>query len=99
MNRIRHLKFFALLLTLVLSSCVYLDATIPLDKDLDKTQLGAKTGAASTYCILWLVAWGDSGAKAAAEQGHITTINHADRHVYSVLFGLYTKETTIVYGD
>ncbi len=99
MNRIRHLNVFVLLFTLVLSGCVYLDATIPLDKDLDKTQLGSKIGEASTYCILWLVAWGDSGAKAAADNGHITTITHADKHVYSVFFGTYTRETTIVYGD
>lgn len=94
-----RLLFSTVLMTAILSSCVYLDATFPLDKDLDKTQLGSKTGEASTYCILWLVSWGDAGTKAAADNGHIITINHADRHVYSVLLGLYTKQTTIVYGD
>ena len=37
--------------------------------------------------------------KAAAEQGGIATINHADMEVTSILFGLYSRETTIVYGD
>ena len=93
------LKLPALLLLLSLSSCIYLDVTMPLDKDLDKTNLGSKTGEASIYCVLWLVAWGDSGNKSAADNGHITTITHADRHLFSVFFGAYTKETTIVYGE
>lgn len=86
-------------LLLMTSGCVYLDTTLPLDTDLNKTQLGNKTGESSVYCVLWLVAWGDAGTKAAAEQGHLTVVNHADRHIFSVLFGAFTKETTIVYGD
>jgi hypothetical protein len=93
------IKLSLFLLLASLNACIYLDATMPLDKDLDRTELGSKTGRASIYCVLWLVAWGDSGNKAAAENGHITTIYHADKHVYSVFFGVYTKETTIVYGD
>ena len=92
-------RFFALLLLFSLQACVYLDTTMPLDTDLDKTELGSKTGEASMYCILWLVAWGDSGTQAAARDGHIAIVNHADRHIHSVFFGAFTKVTTIVYGD
>jgi hypothetical protein len=99
MGRAWRFRLSIVLVGLLLSGCVYLNATVPLDTDLDKTQLGTKTGEASIYCILWLFAWGDSGTKAAAENGRITTINHADRHVFSFLLGMYTKETTIVYGD
>jgi hypothetical protein len=49
--------------------------------------------------VLWLVSWGDAGAAAAARNGGLTTINHMDVQIRNVLFGLYTKETTIVYGD
>ena len=46
-----------------------------------------------------MVAWGDAGTKAAATNGGITTINHADQKLYSILWGLYTKSTTLVYGE
>lgn len=84
---------------LSLSSCIYMDVSQPLDRDLDKTELGNKVGEASAYSILWAVAWGDAGTKAAAENGNIHTITHADRRRFGILFGLYAKETTIVYGD
>jgi hypothetical protein len=71
---------------------------IPLDIDLDNTALGTKVGEASTQSVLWAVAWGDGGVQAAAQEGGITTITHADTKVFSVLFGVYVKQTTVVYG-
>lgn len=71
----------------------------PLDTDLDKTTLGTKVGTASIESVLWVAAWGDAGIKAAAENGEISVINHVDQQTYSILFGAYTKITTIVYGD
>ena len=70
-----------------------------MDKDFNNTQLGSKEGSSSSKTVLYLVAWGDAGTKAAAMDGGITTIKHADRRIFSVLFGLYTKITTVVYGD
>ena len=81
------------------SGCAYMNVKVPLDKDLNQTTLGSKTGQASSQSVLWLFAWGDSGTKAAAENGNITTINHMDAQLKSILFGLYTKNTVIVYGD
>jgi len=49
--------------------------------------------------VLWLIAWGDASTSAAAKQGGLMTVNHMDRETLFVLFGLYTKTTTIVYGD
>jgi hypothetical protein len=83
----------------LLSGCLYTNVLTPFDTDLNKTVLGAKQGAASNQSVLWLVAWGDASTAAAAKQGGITTVNHMDREVFSILFGLYTKTTTIVYGD
>jgi hypothetical protein len=51
------------------------------------------------YSVLWLFAWGDAGAAAASKNGGITTLTHMDREVYSILFGIYSRHTTIVYGD
>lgn len=84
---------------LAMPGCVYADFKTTLDTDLNATRLGSKTGESSTHSVLWLAAWGDSGCKAAAENGDITTINHADTKVFSILWGLYSKVTTVVYGD
>ena len=86
-------------LVLLSNGCAYTNIQMPMDKDFDKTELGKLQGEASTHSVLYLVSWGDSGSKAAAEQGSVQTIRHADRKVFSVLFGLYTKITTVVYGD
>ena len=92
----------ALAFTLLLSTssgCVYANVTSPLDIDMNETQLGDKTGESSSYSVLWLVAWGDSGSKAAAENGGLKTIKHADRRVFSILWGLYSRVTTVAYGE
>jgi len=88
-----------LCLCLFLGGCLYTDIEVPADTDLNETVLGAKQGEASTYSVLWLFAWGDAGTRAAAENGGIATINHMDRKIFSLLFGLYSKTTTVVYGN
>lgn len=82
-----------------LTGCVYTHVITPLDTNVDKTVLGQKTGKATMQSVLWAVAWGDAGTAAAAKSGGITTVNHMDSELYSVLFGAYAEMTTIVYGD
>ncbi len=82
-----------------LSGCLFTNTTTPLDINLDNTRLGDKVGEASQHVVLWAVAWGDAGTKAAAENGGITTISHADKRTLVYLFGLYARSTTVVYGD
>ena len=84
---------------LALPGCLYANIKTPLDTDLNQTKLGSKTGEASNQQILGLVAWGDASTQAAAANGHITQINHADEQIFSILWFIYTKTTTIVYGD
>jgi len=84
---------------ILLSGCFYAHVITPLDTNVDKTVLGQKTGKAMSQSVLWAVAWGDAGTAAAAKNGGITTVNHMDRELYSVFFGIYTEMTTIVYGD
>ncbi len=71
----------------------------PYDTDLDRTVLGEKVGESSWQSILLLVAWGNAGTAAAAKNGNITEINHMDQHTLAILWGLYYKHTTIVYGN
>ena len=97
----KHRFFLPVLLTIAiaLSGCAYVNVKTPLDTDLDKTTMGSKVGTSSLESVLWIAAWGDAGVKAAAENGNITVVNHVDQQTFSVLFGVYTKVTTIAYGD
>ena len=94
----RSTSCLALLALTLLPSCVYTNVQIPLDTDLNNTQLGDKTGTSSFVSILGLFAWGDAGTQAAAEQGGITTLTHADQRVFAIL-PFYYKQTTVVYGN
>jgi hypothetical protein len=89
----------ALAAGVLLAGCLYMNVKVPYDTDLNKTVLGQKTGKAQSQSVLWLVAWGDAGTSAAAKDGSITTVTHMDQEVFSILFGLYTKTTTVVYGE
>ena len=86
-------------LVLIATGCAYMHVQMPLDTNFDATQLGSKEGRANSYSVLWLLAWGDAGTKAAATQGGIRIIRHADTEVKLVLLGLYSRVTTVVYGD
>lgn len=92
-------KIAVILTSLLLSGCIYSNVQRPLGTEFNETELGDKTGRSSSYSVLWLVAWGDAGTKAAAEEGKIKVIRHADLQVFSLLFGLYSKVSTVVYGD
>lgn len=94
-------RLCTVLLLLIVStapSCLYLDITTTLDEDLYNTVLGDKMGESSTYSVAWAVAWGDAGMHAAATDGGITKLMHADKRYFSVLWGLYSRQTTVVYG-
>ncbi len=81
------------------TGCVYTHITMPLSTELNKTDLGHKQGEASMYSLLWLFAWGDAGAAAAARNGGVNVLTYMDREIESVMFGIYTRTTTVVYGD
>lgn len=89
----------AMIAAVLLMGCVYAHVLTPYDTNVDKTVLGQKQGKASLHSVLWLVAWGDASTAAAAKEGGITTVNHMDRELLNVVFGIYTETTTIVYGD
>jgi hypothetical protein len=92
-------KAAAVLLPLLFSGCLYSKVVFPLDQDVNQTELGSKIGRSSSHSVCWLAAWGDSGTKAAAENGGISVIRHLDVERYMILFGAYLRVTTIAYGD
>ena len=95
---IKMIAVIAMSLFLVMD-CLYSHVTAPLDTNLDQTVLGHKVGKSSLYCVLWLFAWGDMSVAAAARQGGISTLRHMDTEIRMILFGLYTRQSIIVYGD
>lgn len=84
---------------LPLGGCIYLNVKLPLDTNLESTELGSKVGKSEAQSVLWLVAWGDAGTQAAAKDGDIQTINHADQEHFAILGFVYSRYRTIVYGD
>ncbi len=100
-NKIKKLNVLitTLLVCVCLSSCAYSKVILPLDTDVNQTELGSKIGKSSNKSILWLVAWGDAGVAAAAKDGDIKVIKHLDMEQQIYLFGVYSKYTTIAYGD
>ena len=97
--RIRTIVMVVVLVFLLFNSCAYVDVRTPYDTDVNRTQLGARKGIADAYSLLWLVAWGDASYAAAAKNGQITVMRHADQEIFQVLFGLYTRWRIVVYGD
>ena len=91
------ISFFIVILAV--QGCAYSHVQGPLDINFDNTDLGSKIGRSHNRSVLWLVAWGDGGTKAAAEDGGITVIKHADLETFVILFGVYSRFTTVVYGD
>lgn len=89
----------ALVVAFLVTGCLYAHVETPYDTNLDKTVLGQKTGKASMQSVLWLFAWGDASTAAAAKEGGLKVINHMDKEFLNIVFGVYTKSTTIVYGD
>ena len=77
---------------------VYTHTKAPLSIGFHKTDLGNKVGTSTSTSILSLFSCGDVSAQAAAKNGKIRVIKHADYEFTNILF-LYSKTTLYVYGD
>ena len=76
---------------------IYTEYQAPLDTEYDSSDVSGQKGTASTVCILGLVSVGDASARAAAADGGISIVDHADYSFLNVL-GVFSMYTTIVYG-
>ena len=88
-----------LVMVFLFHACAYVNIRTPFDDDLNLTELGSKKGTAQAYSVLWLVSWGDASYAAAAKNGNIKVLKHADQEMQQVLLGLYTRWRIVVYGD
>jgi len=73
------------------------DNCSPASFRIDNTVKAAKCGQATSKGIV-LYTSGDSSIKAAMDNGGITKIHHIDYKVFNI-FNLYSKATTIVWGE
>ncbi len=91
---------YALSAAILLSSsgCIYSNFRVPVSKDFQNTHTAEKTGSASCRSVAWIAAWGDAGLQAAAQEGGLETLEYVDYQFVNVIFGLYMRRTTIVYG-
>jgi len=63
----------------------------------DTASPSTKTGTATAEGIL-VVGFGDASIKKAMDQGKITKVHHVDCEVFNIL-GIYSRYTTVVYGE
>jgi hypothetical protein len=80
---------------------LYTHHSAPASLSLAGRSLGSRTGTAqaSFLQLYWpLVTWGDASIEAAARDGGLQSVQHADYEVLSIL-GIYVEHTIRVYGD
>lgn len=77
---------------------LYAEYTAPLDHDVEMTKYSMKRGEASTENVLGWVVTGDASIQQAAINGQIREISYMDYRFKNIL-GIYSKFTTIVYGE
>ena len=99
----------AVLIAIVAAGCAYRAPVVPptgraitatsapMNLQMRTTRFRRASGEASSVCWFGLWSVGDSSIKAAAENGNIGVVAHADTKLVSIL-GVYVKQTTVVYG-
>ncbi|MBN1902319.1 TRL-like family protein [Candidatus Sumerlaeota bacterium] len=80
------------------SGLIFQNSKAPMDINIEKTEIGMKTGTSNSISILGLIAFGDCSIKAASQNGGVNAIDHADYEYFNIL-GIYQRFTTIVYGN
>lgn len=60
---------------------------------------GSMKGESSSCAVLGLFAFGDGSVDKAMKDGGLTKVHHVDHQVFSILWGLYLQNKTIVYGE
>ncbi len=99
MFKSKVLLFFIVAFSICCAGCAYVNIRAPYDDNIDNTDFGSKKGIATAYSILWIVSWGDASYSAAAKNGNIRVMKHADQEIHSFLFGVFNRWSIIVYGD
>ena len=79
---------------------VYTGTTSPsLADPRDNATPTPKKGISECKSVLGIAAWGDCSVEAAMRAGGIKKVHHIDHSTLAVLFFIYDKYTTTVYGE
>jgi hypothetical protein len=96
-------RLMVLFLAFLLIGCgvLYTDIKTPLPKLAINTDASARghVGKASCESYVWVVSLGDCSVQAAMENGGVSKVHHTDSEFKSYFFGIYSKFTTVVYGE
>ena len=99
----RNSKFYflvILLLIVLLSGCVANIKTPMVALSIDyESNMYPKVGFASCKQFVWVFMDGDCSLSAAMQDGGITKVHHIDTSVTVIVFGAYSRFTTVVYGE
>ncbi|MFC1815298.1 TRL domain-containing protein [Thermodesulfobacteriota bacterium] len=109
MSRI-FLFLFIWLPSLICSGCtygfLYTNSTVPLVKNMDNTPLGTKFVTINSKLIKEPITgigvsaeWNSRAIGDAARRAGLTQINFADMHTFSILGGIWKKQTVKVWGE
>ena len=102
-----------LVLILALSGCVtppygflYTRKVVPYTREFRETPVGMKQCVVREHQIKepfsgysMYVEWSAGYLQSEAKKAGITTIHYVDKETLSLLFGIYKRESLIVYGD
>lgn len=91
-------------LGLILSTgcaAIYNDIKAPMPELSVNTSAAGMTKVGRSECTsyVWVVALGDCSVAAAMKSGGVSRVHHVDSEVFAVVFGVYRKITTVVYGE
>ncbi len=102
--RAYNLIFAVLLLTLLISGCVYTHTIRPLTLDMHRTPVSNIEKSGSIKVIAWpplfsnnLVAWGSAAIGDVAKEQGMKEIYFADLEIFSIL-RIWNEYTVHVYG-
>ncbi len=92
-----------MIMTFSLTGCalLYNDLKTPLPALSVEGDTQARThiGTSSCASYVWVVALGDCSVETAMKNGNITKVHHVDSEFKSLFLGIYTRFTTVVYGE
>ncbi len=101
----------AIFLAVLISGCagrglIYTDVTVPYSKNFDSTPSGSKLCVVQRYTVKEPVSgynitaeWDASVISAAAKQAGIKDIYYMDMRIIKIFFGIYKRETLMIYGE
>jgi len=76
---------------------VFSDVSAPMDITFRETKIGPSQGKSKSTSIASLFAFGDASIGAAAREGNLVEVTHAD-YQYTNVLGIYTQFQTIAWG-